>query len=92
MVRFLDMGLMFRSPKNKSKMFTCKGMYKKLNAICTNSSAVQRNKRKTHTQKRIYETVISYTMGLQEVGSGVLDWIELVQYRYRWRAMNLWVP
>jgi hypothetical protein len=36
-------------------------------------------------------------MDLQEVGSGSLDWIELVQVRNRWWAlmnavMNLWVP
>jgi len=36
-------------------------------------------------------------MGLQEVGCGVIDWIDLVQNRDRWRAlvnvvMNLRVP
>jgi hypothetical protein len=34
---------------------------------------------------------------LQEVGYGVIDWMELVQDRDRWRALvnvvvNLWVP
>jgi hypothetical protein len=33
----------------------------------------------------------------REVGCGVVDWIELAQYRNKWRALvnaviNLWVP
>jgi hypothetical protein len=36
-------------------------------------------------------------MDLLEIGVNVVDWIDLAQYRYRWRAlvnsvMNLWVP
>jgi hypothetical protein len=36
-------------------------------------------------------------MNLLEIGLGVVDWIDLAQDRYRWRAlvnseMNLWVP
>jgi hypothetical protein len=36
-------------------------------------------------------------MDLQEVGGGCGDWMELSQYRDRWRALvntvrNLWVP
>jgi len=36
-------------------------------------------------------------MGLEEMGRGNMDWMDLAQYRYRWRAlinaaMNLRVP
>jgi hypothetical protein len=36
-------------------------------------------------------------MDLLEIGLNVVDWIDLAQDRYRWRAlvnlvMNLWVP
>jgi hypothetical protein len=36
-------------------------------------------------------------MDLLEIGFNIVDWIGLVQDRYRWRAlvnavMNLWVP
>jgi hypothetical protein len=38
-----------------------------------------------------------FKMNIQEVGYGVMDWIELAQVRARWRAlmnavMNLQVP
>jgi len=41
--------------------------------------------------------LVSGVMDLQEVGCGVMDWIELAQDRGRWRAlvtvlMNLQVP
>jgi hypothetical protein len=45
--------------------------------------------------KRRWEDNIK--VGLQEVGCGGMDWIELAQDRDRWQAivnavMNLWIP
>ena len=45
--------------------------------------------------KRRWKDIIK--MDLQEVGCGIMDWIELAQDRYMWRAlvtavMNLRVP
>ena len=52
-------------------------------------------KRPLGTHRRRWEDNIK--MDLQEVGCGGMDWIKLVQDRYRWRAlaivvMNLRVP
>ena len=52
-------------------------------------------KRPLRRPRRRWEDDIK--MGLQEVGCGGMDWIELVQYRDRWWAlvnavMNLRVP
>ena len=54
-----------------------------------------REKRPLGTLRRRWEDNIK--MYLQEVGCGVMDWIDLVQDRDRWRAlvnavMNLQVP
>jgi hypothetical protein len=53
-------------------------------------------RKKTHVRpRRRWDENIK--MDLQEVGCGALDWVELAQYRIRWRALvnaviNLRVP
>ena len=52
-------------------------------------------KRPLGRPRRIWEDNIK--MGLQEVGCGGMDWVQLAQDRDRWRAlvnavMNFWVP
>ena len=64
---------------------------------CVYSALVGKSEGETPVGKPRRRWEDNIKMDLQEVGSGGMDWIDLAQYRDRWRAlanvvMNLRVP